>query len=238
MSRRPIYSLIPNIATICALCLGISAVRYALDCKFVIAVALILMATIMDTADGRLARWLNCSSAFGAELDSLSDVVSFGVAPALIVYLWSLCNIQYKGIGWAIVLFYIACTALRLARFNVEATTNPDSSGEYFVGVPVPAAASMITLPLMISFEIYDMQPYTWFMAAYMLVVGLLMISRIKTISGKKFHIQESHIPILLIISALLVIGIIFSPWILIPAIIILYIITIPIMAIVHYRRN
>lgn len=114
----PLYKLMPNIVTILGLCIGITSIRYALDGKWTMAVGLIVIAAILDGIDGRLARLLNSTSKFGAELDSLVDVINFGVAPALINYLWILHEIPYKGVGWAVVLIYSACSTIRLARFN------------------------------------------------------------------------------------------------------------------------
>ena len=114
----PIQKLIPSIITILALCLGITSIRYSLDGKFNIAVALIIIAAFLDGLDGKIARLLNSTSEFGAQLDSLADLCNFGVAPGIAVYLWSLKEIPYKGVGWAIVLVYIACSALRRGFFE------------------------------------------------------------------------------------------------------------------------
>ncbi len=116
----PFYKLFPSVITVLALCMGITAVRYALDGKFEIAAGLIIIAGIMDGLDGKIARLLKSTSEFGAQLDSLADIVSFGVAPGLVTYLWILHDIPAKGIGWLVVLIYISCAALRLARFNVQ----------------------------------------------------------------------------------------------------------------------
>ncbi len=179
----PFYRLFPSIITILALCMGITAVRYALDGKFEIAAGLIIIAGIMDGMDGRIARLLKSTSEFGAQLDSLADVVSFGVAPSVVTYLWILRDIPNRGVGWLVVLVYISCAALRLARFNVQSIgTQPGSycdknldlnksddeivverpinipiiksyRDRYGTGVLMPAAAALCLTPMIMSFE-------------------------------------------------------------------------------------
>ncbi len=235
----PLYKLIPNLITILALCLGISAVRYALDDKFTIAAGLILIAAVMDSVDGRMARLLNCSSDFGAHLDSLCDIVSFGVAPALVAYLWSLYAIPYKGVGWTVVLFYIACNALRLARFNTE-LSSPESverGKQFFIGVPVPAAAGLSLLPMILGFEITDYHFSSWLIAGYLIALGLLMVSRVPTFSGKKAEIQGEYVPFLLVGCCLLITGMILEPWLVIPWLGISYLCSIPVSAMLYHRH-
>lgn len=204
--RRPvrirgltINRLLPNILTTLALCAGLTAIRYAVHERWEQAVTAILVAAVLDGLDGRVARLLRGSSKFGAELDSLADIVSFGVSPAIILYLWMM---QDAGsLGWLAVMAYAVCAALRLARFNtaLDDTTLPPFAYNYFTGVPVPAGAILILMPLMISFEFSS-----GFWAAPLLVglwtvfVALLLVSRIPTFSMKVVRIpQEYIVPVL-----------------------------------------
>ncbi len=133
--------LIPNLITVSAVCAGLTGIRFAVDGRWEHAVIAIIVAAILDALDGRMARILNASSEFGAQLDSLSDIVSFGVAPALVLYFWSLQTAG--GIGWAVTLFFIVCCGLRLARFNSMLGKLPPYAYNYFTGVPAPAGALM-----------------------------------------------------------------------------------------------
>ncbi|WP_225766019.1 CDP-diacylglycerol--serine O-phosphatidyltransferase [Inquilinus sp. Marseille-Q2685] len=205
--RRPVVRirgltinrLLPNILTTLALCAGLTAIRYAVHERWEQAVTAILVAAVLDGLDGRVARLLRGSSKFGAELDSLADIVSFGVSPAIILYLWMM---QDAGsLGWLAVMAYAVCAALRLARFNtaLDDTTLPPFAYNYFTGVPVPAGAILILMPLMISFEFSS-----GFWAAPLLVglwtvfVALLLVSRIPTFSMKVVRIpQEYIVPVL-----------------------------------------
>ena len=148
----PIRTVIPNALTVLALCAGLTAIRFALEAKFEAAVAAIIVASVFDALDGRVARFLKGTTRFGAELDSLTDFVNFGVAPVIVLYLWSLGEIG--GIGWIAVLGYAVCCALRLARFNValEDPDKPAWSANFFVGVPAPAGALLVMLPLYLDF--------------------------------------------------------------------------------------
>ncbi|WP_437375399.1 CDP-diacylglycerol--serine O-phosphatidyltransferase [Inquilinus limosus] len=206
--RRPVVRirgltinrLLPNILTTLALCAGLTAIRYAIHERWEQAVTAILVAAVLDGLDGRVARLLRGSSKFGAELDSLADIVSFGVAPALILYLWMM---QDAGsLGWVAVMAYAVCAALRLARFNtaLDDTTLPAFAYNYFTGVPVPAGAILILMPVMISFEFSS-----GFWAAPLLVglwtvaVALLLVSRIPTFSMKVVRIPPDYIvPVLI----------------------------------------
>lgn len=236
LTSIPIQKLAPNFVTLLGLCLGITSIRYAFDGKWAITAALIIIAAFMDGIDGRLARILNATSIFGAQLDSLADVISFGVAPAVVLYLWSLHDIPYKGIGWAIVLFYIACSAIRLARFNstLDSAEEQEKLQDYSTGVPITTSAGVALLPMILSFELLpeireNNRMLPWFIAAYLVVIGLLMISRIPTFSFKRLHIRREYVSFILLIVALIMAGIILEPWIVLPILILIYLLTIPI---------
>ena len=238
----PIQKLIPSMITILALCLGITSIRYSLDGKFNIAAALIVIAAFLDGIDGRIARLLNSTSEFGAQLDSLADLCNFGVAPGIAVYLWSLIEIPYKGVGWAVVLLYIACSALRLARFNVQSSDNENDEikNNFFIGVPMPVAAGLLLIPMMCDFELFTGKSYIcsyWYNAIYMTIIGLLMISKVPIYSAKKMTVPRERVNIILIISGIIFTGIIFEPWVLLPVIGLFYIVLTPIVSFYYHNK-
>jgi CDP-diacylglycerol--serine O-phosphatidyltransferase len=211
-----INRLIPNILTLAALCSGLTAIRFALQGEMRLAVIAIIVAAIFDALDGRVARRLGVTSRFGAELDSLSDFLCFGVTPALVLYLASLKD--GGALGWVVTLMFPICSALRLARFNtalVSDTPPPVWTGSFFTGVPAPAGALLALIPLMVSFEIEAAWPrHALLVGAVLVVVGGLMVSRIPTYSFKKGRVPRNLVlPSLL--GAALVMGVIASaPWI------------------------
>jgi CDP-diacylglycerol--serine O-phosphatidyltransferase len=217
-SRRlralPVNSLIPNILTVLALCAGMSAIRFAMQEKWELAVAAIIVAGVLDGLDGRMARLLKGATKFGAELDSLSDFIAFGVAPALVIYMWS--TEVLGGIGWIAGLAYSTCCALRLARFNT-ALDDPDRpawASYFFTGLAAPAAACMVLLPMAVSFQIGDgvlRQPVL--MAAWLLVVAFMMISRIPTYSFKRVRVKREMVLPLLVVVGLVAAVLASYPW-------------------------
>jgi CDP-diacylglycerol--serine O-phosphatidyltransferase len=200
----PLRILIPNVLTLMALAAGLTAVRFALDGRFEAAVLAIVAAAIIDGLDGRIARLLNGVSRFGAELDSLSDFVSFGISPAFVIYLWSLH--QAKGIGWPVVLFYSMCMALRLARFNtaLDDPNKPAWSVHFFTGVPAPTGAAIVMLPIYLDFQgIEWLRDWPSLVALHMIAVGLLLVSRLPTPSFKRISVDREHVlPSLVVVVA------------------------------------
>jgi len=183
--------LVPNVLTLLALCAGMTAVRFALNGNFQAAAYAIIVAGILDGLDGRVARLLKATSRFGAELDSLSDFVSFGVAPAAVMYLWTMSALN--SIGWAIVLFYAVCCALRLARFNTQLNAEPaPHMAGFFTGIPAPGGAALVLMPMFVSFEWGDWLARSPYLSAvWMTGIALLMVSKIPTLSLKKFSIPH-----------------------------------------------
>ena len=185
----PVRIILPNLVTILALAAGLTAIRFATEGQFEVAVIGVLVAAVLDGLDGRLARAIRGTSRFGAELDSLADFVDFGVAPALILYLWSLHEI--RSLGWfAALVFAIAC-ALRLARFNVfvEDPEIPSWQAHFFTGMPAPAGAIAALLPLYLHLSFFEMPQVHGFVGVeigYLLLIAFLMASRIPHFSGKK----------------------------------------------------
>lgn len=237
--KRPgpsLNTMIPNILTLMALCAGLTAIRFALQAKWEHAVIAILLAAILDGLDGRIARLLKVTSKFGAELDSLSDFVSFGVAPAMINYLWSLNNAGSP--GWALALLFSVCSALRLARFNtmIGQANLPPYAYNFFTGVPAPAAAGLALLPMMLSFELGE----TFFasplvVGLVMIAVAFMMVSRIPTFSLKGIRIPQPFILPGFLILALGAAFLVTAPWVTLPAIEIVYAVSIP-FALKAYR--
>ena len=194
MAPFSVNRMVPNVLTLLALCAGMTAIRFAINGQFQYAVFAIIVAGIFDGLDGRLARMLKVTSSFGAELDSLADFVSFGVAPAAVLYLWTMGQLQ--SIGWAIVLFYAVCCALRLARFNTQLGAEPAPwTANFFSGAPAPAGAGLVILPMFVSFEWGDWiarSPYV--NAVWIGAVALLMVSTVPTISLKRIRIPHHYV--------------------------------------------
>jgi CDP-diacylglycerol--serine O-phosphatidyltransferase len=183
----PVRTLLPNLVTLLALCAGLTAIRLAAEGRFDWALAGIVAAAMLDGIDGRIARLLKGTSRFGAELDSLADFVNFGVAPALILYFWELHIL--KSPGWIAAMVFAICAGLRLARFNVmlDDPDRPVWSSNFFVGVPAPAGAISVLLPVYLSFlsvQSINFPPLLTFF--YTLLIGGLMVSRLPVFSGKK----------------------------------------------------
>ncbi|WP_193188149.1 CDP-alcohol phosphatidyltransferase family protein [Nisaea sediminum] len=230
--RLPVISiskLIPNMITVMALCAGLSGVRFALNEQWTLAVGAIAVAAILDTLDGSMARLLKGQSKFGAELDSLGDFISFGVSPALILFLWSTHDL--KSFGWMAALFFSTCMALRLARFNTKTDdpTLPPFTYRFFTGVPAPAAAGLGLLPLILSFEAdftFLHQPH--FLAIWQVVVGLLMVSQIPTYSFKGARVPQKLVLPLLIVFGLCVAWLVSAPWQFFAALLFAYLVSLP----------
>ncbi len=212
--RIPMRFVLPNLVTLLAICLGLTGVRFAIEGYFDMAVYAIIVAAILDGLDGRIARALKGTSRFGAELDSLADFVDFGVAPALVLYFWSMH--EHRSIGWFAALIFAIAGALRLARFNVmiDDPNKPAWSGNFFVGMPAPAGAVLVMLPLYLHFGLgmANDRAYVPFEIAYVLFIAFLMASRIPHFSGKRVGRvpREWFIPVLLGILALLLLIVMF----------------------------
>jgi CDP-diacylglycerol---serine O-phosphatidyltransferase len=183
----PVRMLLPNLITLLALCAGLTAIRLAVEDKLEWALAAIVFAALLDGIDGRIARLLKGTSKFGAELDSLTDFVNFGVAPALIVYFWSLHEL--KSAGWIAAMVFAICTGLRLARFNVmiDDPNKPTWAANFFVGIPAPAGAITVLLPIYVYFlGVPRFSLETPVILVYTLAIAFLMVSRVPVFSGKR----------------------------------------------------
>jgi len=183
----PVRTLLPNLITLLALCAGLTAIRLAIENRLDWALAAIVFAALLDGIDGRVARMLKGTSRFGAELDSLADFVNFGVAPALILYFWGLHEL--KSAGWIAAMVFAICAGLRLARFNVmiDDPNKPAWAGNFFTGIPAPAGAITVLLPIYLYFLGVPVGLITvWVTFFYTLAIALLMVSRLPVFSGKR----------------------------------------------------
>lgn len=187
-----INRLIPNMLTLFALCAGLTSIKFALDSKWELACVAVIVAALFDALDGRIARLLDSTSKFGAELDSLSDFIAFGVAPSIILYVWTMD--QAGRIGWGCTMLFSACMALRLARFNTKLDNAdvPAWTSRFFTGVPAPAGAGLVLLPL-IAFNEYGsgILDAPALVGIWMVVVSGLLVSRIPTFSFKRLAISQ-----------------------------------------------
>lgn len=222
-------AMVPNMVTIGALCCGMTAIQMAMLERWDLAIVAVLVAGFLDTMDGRLARLLNSSSRFGAELDSFSDLLSFGAAPALVIYLRSLKN--WGELGWGICLFFVVCMALRLARFNTRSIegSSPNWTQKFFTGVPAPAAAYLGLLPLI--FQQYcavDSLDKPIVYGAFLILSGSLMVSRLPTYSLKKITIPYKLVLPLMLVVVLTLIAVYSQPWLTLCAIGVIYILLMP----------
>ena len=231
LRRIPVRTLVPNVITLLALCAGLTAIRMAFEDRYVLALAAIVFAAILDGIDGRLARLLKGTSRFGAELDSLSDFVNFGVAPSLILYFWGLHEL--KSAGWIAAMVFAICAGLRLARFNVmiDDPERPAWTANFFVGMPAPAGAITVLLPIYAAFLGLPRSPVlTWLTLVYTLAIALLMVSRLPVFSGKRVGTRVptelvGPVILLVILSVALLIA---YPWVILTAGTLAYLVSLP----------
>jgi len=233
-----INRLIPNMLTLFALCAGLTSIRFALDARWEHAVLAILAAAVFDALDGRIARLLDASSKFGAELDSLSDFVSFGVGPAVVLFLWTMHDV--KGIGWALTLLFSASLALRLARFNTKLDNAdlPAWHSRFFTGVPAPAAAGLVLLPLIASLEFpgWTFLKSPIVVGPVMLAVAGLAVSRIPTFSFKRLKVTQALVLPIMVVAAVVTALAVAEPWATLLLILLAYLACMP-LSIASHRR-
>ena len=210
MAEHPLTKFIPNLITLMSLIAGISSIKFSIQTNWKLAVLMIMLAAFFDFFDGWMARKLKKSSQFGAELDSLSDFISFGLAPSLLI---NLCFTHELGrIGWVISLFYIVCAALRLARFNIE---NMKEQSKVFYGIPSPAAAGVIMIPLYLNFidQVQFTINYPLICAVLTTFAGIMMISRVPTPSVKNLKVKTLYFRLMIISVAIVLIFLISYFW-------------------------
>ena len=238
MSSKKTRYLLPNILTLAGVCLGISSIKFSIDGNYSLAVVLILIASILDALDGRIARLIKGTSEFGKELDSLTDFVSFGIAPAFILYFWELNN--YGKLGWAITLIYSVCCVLRLARFNLtKIVATEEWKNNFFQGIPSPAGGLLILMPLIyeladinLGLEIKKITPY------FTILVAIMLVSKIPTLALKKISLSPKTSVFLLLGIGLVFIALLFYTLETLLIFGITYLISIPISIILFRNQN
>lgn len=216
----PFTKLIPNFLTLVGLVIGISSIKFALDSRWTTAVYCILIAAIIDGLDGKVARMLNATSQFGAELDSLCDFANFGLAPAILIYLWSFQQYEFKLLSWSVILLFIVCMAIRLARFNISLFQDKqDKRAKYFsTGIPAPSGALLALMPMILDFEIstalkINIRSHTILIDIYIIIIALLLASRLPTFLLKNIQIKPEYLSLSMILSAIVIINLIIYPW-------------------------
>ena len=206
VSDKKTRIILPNMFTLIGVCIGLSSIKFAFDEKFTLSIIAIIVAAIIDGLDGRIARLIQGTSKVGKELDSLTDVISFGVAPAFIMYFWKLNELGR--IGWLICLIYVVCVALRLARFNVNSGKDPSWRDNFFEGVPSPAGGVIVLMPLIYSLS--DIQilniNYDFFVPILFITISILLISKVPTYALKKISVPRS-MTIFLLLAVVLYFG-------------------------------
>ena len=236
-SKKTRY-LLPNILTLAGVCLGISSIKFSIDGNYTIAVNFILFAAILDALDGRIARLIKGTSEFGKELDSLTDFVSFGIAPVFVLYFWELNT--YGKLGWAITLIYSVCCVLRLARFNLtKIEEKQEWKNNFFEGVPSPAGGLLILMALIyeltnlnLGLDIKNLTPYLT------LVVAILLVSKIPTLSLKKISISPKTTVFLLLTVGIVFIALLFYTLEALLVFGISYLISIPVSIYIYSKQN
>ena len=206
VSDKKTRIILPNTLTLIGVCIGLSSIKFALDLKYELAIIAIVFAALIDGLDGRIARLIKGTSKVGKELDSLTDVISFGVAPAFIMYFWSLNNLGK--FGWLLCLIYVVCVALRLARFNVSSNEEPSWKDNFFIGVPSPAGGILVLMPLIYSlseFEMFNIN-FELIVPIFFAITSFLLISKIPTYSLKKIIVPRA-MTIFLLFSIVLFFG-------------------------------
>tara|TARA_E500000178_G_C16846650_1_gene673164 strand:- start:247 stop:960 length:714 start_codon:yes stop_codon:yes gene_type:complete len=237
MKKLSIVRLIPNIFTFISLTLGLTSLKFALEFKWEVSVSLIVFASFLDNLDGKIARLLKSNSNFGAELDSLADFLSFGVAPALIVFFWNLSeNISNS---WAFVIFYSICASSRLAKFNIDSMDkNKDSEIKFFYGISTPAAAGLVLLPMMIYFRFeIDFFINPFLTAGLIIFSAIMMIANFPSYSLKGMKISKNIIPLFIVLFAGFISLLITDFWLAMIILISTYFLSIP-LAFIHSKKT
>ena len=240
------HKMIPNMITLTAMAVGMTAIRFAIDEKWEEAVIAIVVASFLDAFDGAAARILKAQSKLGAELDSLSDLICFGVAPAIVTFLWS--THSAGRFGWFMSLIFLMAVALRLARFNIakEEGKPNDPLSKYFTGIPSPAGAMLALFPMLISFQtagagsgsyIFSIATQPYVVGFWLIILAALMVSHIPTFSSKQIRVPHKMSVIALAVFGILIAGLINAPWPTLTLLGVGYLATIP-WSIRHYDRK
>ncbi len=232
-----IFWLLPNVLTVAGLVSGLTALRFALDGRWAGVIGLIVLAAVFDALDGRTARRFKTSSSFGAALDSLSDLVVFGVVPALCLYLWAL---QDSGrIAWWATMFYAVAIALRLARFDSELRDPPGHSKDYFTGVPAPASAFLLLVPICVDLEFgIGWARESQYVCIWLVTIGALAVSALPTFAGKRVKLPVGTVLPVLAGGSLLIAGAFVQPWLTYVLLAGVYVVSLPLSVLRFYRTR
>lgn len=234
----PLRMVLPNLITVLAICAGLSGIRLAFEGRFESAVVMVLLAAFLDGIDGRLARMLKATSKFGAQMDSLADIVNFGVVPALVLYAYLLD--KAGSLGWIGTLLFVIACGLRLARFNVldEDLDRPAWQAEYFVGIPAPAGALVVMLPMYIGFlGVEGTRTLAYVATAFTILIAFLLVSRLPIYSGKKLKIKREHLLPVMLLAVFYVLLVTVYPWQTLSASVGAYLLFLPLSASAYARR-
>ena len=230
LKEIPLRLMVPNLITVLAICAGLTGIRYAIEFRYELAVQMVLIAAFLDGIDGRIARLMKATSKFGAQMDSLADIINFGVAPAMVLYIFVLD--QAHSLGWIAALIYTIAAGLRLARFNVmsERDIKAPWQSSYFVGVPAPAGAFLVLLPVYLSFlGLAPSNIMGLFSALYTLVIAALLISRVPVWSGKSGgRVPRNYMMPIILGVVLAVATLSVYPWQTLSAAVVAYLISLP----------
>ena len=230
LKEIPLRLMVPNLITVLAICAGVTGIRYAIEFRYEMAVQMVLIAAFLDGIDGRIARMMKATSKFGAQMDSLADIINFGVAPAMVLYIFVLD--QARSLGWIAALIYTIAAGLRLARFNVMTDNDVKApwQSSYFVGVPAPAGAFLVLLPVYLSFlGVAPNNTMALFSAAYTLLIAALLISRVPVWSGKSgSRVPRNYMMPIILGVVLLVATLSVYPWQTLSAAVVAYLLSLP----------
>jgi CDP-diacylglycerol--serine O-phosphatidyltransferase len=237
LRQIPVRVLVPNVITLLALCAGLSGIRLAIEERYELALGAIVFAAMLDAVDGRVARMIRGTSRFGAELDSLADFVNFGVAPGLILYFWGLKPLG--NLGWIAAMVFAICAGLRLARFNVqiEDPNRPSWAGDFFTGVPAPAGAITVLLPVYLFF--LNVPVPAAVTLVYVIAIAALMVSRLPVLSGKKTgtRVRPDMVLPVVVMVVLFIVLLVSYPWPVLAAGTVVYLACLP-LGWFAYRRH
>lgn len=235
----PIAKFFPSFITFLSLCIGLTSIRFALDQKWELAVTAIIFSAILDCLDGKLARILDSESRFGAELDSLADLISFGVAPSFLLYFWRLGSIKF--FGWGLTMAFVLCMAIRLAKFNSLLQDNQNCQ-KIFFGVPAPMGGILSLLPAILSFGEFpaldELTTNQYFLCGYSALICLLVVSKIPTFSLKNTRIPKSLDSFVMLFLVACVVCLLIKPWITVPVLSLLYVASIPFSVYIYSRTE
>ncbi|MEP1521187.1 phosphatidylcholine/phosphatidylserine synthase [Ascidiaceihabitans sp.] len=238
--RLKLRHIVPSLVTVFAICAGLTSLRMSIEGNIEFALYFILLAVFLDAADGKLARFLDTASPFGAELDTLADFFNFGIVPGVLIYNTLYIGTDHANLGWLATMVLAVCCGLRLARFNLstKAADVALKKDDHFVGVPAPALACLALMPVFMYLHGWDKTDFPFLRAAYIIGVGMLAVSTIPTFSIKHASIKRAHLPFAVIGAVVLVVCLMVYPWSTLILANSLYLLSLPLPYLVQLRQN